>query len=202
MKVRMRMKAWMIKLLLRDSCNKLVKILLRKINVMHVILDLDLTLINSLEKGEKHGFNIKSTKVPDLNEYDVYERPGLQEFLDGIFVKENRVSVWTAASKDYALAIVNKFILIKPERELENIFFHYHCEISSKNFGNNSKDLRTLHKLLGIKKLPKEKLVLIDDTQAWSLGQESLVEIIQPFDLSETKEDAVLQKMLEKINKA
>ena len=40
--------------------------------------------------------------------YKVFERPGLQEFLDYLFANFN-VSVWTAASKSYALFIIDKY---------------------------------------------------------------------------------------------
>jgi hypothetical protein len=49
--------------------------------------------------------------------YKIFERPHLQKFLNWLF--ENfTVSVWTAASKTYALFIIEKFILANyPKRK-------------------------------------------------------------------------------------
>ena len=81
-------------------------------NKPNIILDLDQTLI-SAEVSEEHNFKkyeMKS-KLFDYKDMDgyyiVYERPGLQKFLDYLFENFN-VSIWTAASKDYALFIIEK----------------------------------------------------------------------------------------------
>lgn len=77
-----------------------------------IILDLDQTLISS-EATEDHNFEkykekSKKFRYDDMDGYYiVYSRPYLQDFLDYIF--ENfKVTVWTAASKDYALFIIEK----------------------------------------------------------------------------------------------
>ena len=94
--------------------------------------------------------------------YMVYSRPYLQEFLDYIF-KNFNVSIWTAASKDYALFIIEKIILDKKvDRKLDFIFFSYHCDISKKT-KKYSKELCTLwdiHKLPGYS---SKNTVIIDD---------------------------------------
>ena len=84
----------------------------KKINIL---LDLDQTLI-SAEATE--DFNFKKYKQKgshfDLHDMDgyyiVFERQYLQEFLDFLFKKFN-ISVWTAASKDYALFIIKTHLL-------------------------------------------------------------------------------------------
>ena len=81
----------------------------------NILLDLDQTLI-SAEASEdfdidKHKERSKLFSWKDMDGYYiVFERPHLSEFLDYIFENFN-VSVWTAASKDYALFIIEHIIL-------------------------------------------------------------------------------------------
>mgnify|MGYP003334631673 FL=1 len=94
---------------------------------INVILDLDQTLISSETKSEfdkkKFGEKMKNFYHKDLDDlYIVFARPHLDGFLDYLFDNFN-VSVWTAASKSYALFIIENFILTKPERKLDFVFF-------------------------------------------------------------------------------
>ena len=97
-------------------------------NKPFLFLDLDQTII-SAEASEdfnfvKHHKKIKKFHYENMEGYYlIFSRPNLQEFLDYIF-KNFNVSVWTAASKDYALFIIDKIILKDlPERKLDYIFF-------------------------------------------------------------------------------
>ena len=114
----------------------------------NLLLDLDQTMI-SAEADEEYDFKKykEKSKLFEFNDMDgyylVFARPGLQEFLDYIF-KNFNVSIWTAASKDYALFIIEKMILVgKKERKLDWIFFSYHCDVSKKH-KKGSKDLSIL----------------------------------------------------------
>jgi len=104
--------------------------------MLEVILDLDETLINSqpldeLTSEERKRF-MRRFKTHNMDGYYlVCERPYLQQFLDYIFTNHN-VSVWTAASHDYANFIVNNVILIKPERKLKFFLWDRHCKMSKK----------------------------------------------------------------------
>ena len=78
----------------------------------HIVLDLDETLLSALEVEEYHEFKDKlvDKKCPyHIFEgyYYIYERPGVQEFLDFLF-KNYKVTVWTAASREYALYVIKK----------------------------------------------------------------------------------------------
>lgn len=112
----------------------------------NVLLDLDNTIISSLsreeEKKSHYGKFKKFTWENMDGQFKVFQRPGLQEFLDFLFENFN-VSVWTAASKSYALFIINNFILIEPDRKLDHIFFSYHCRESIKLL-DSQKDLQML----------------------------------------------------------
>jgi TFIIF-interacting CTD phosphatase-like protein len=94
--------------------------------------------------------------------YIVFERPGLQRFLDWLF-REYRVSVWTAASKDYALFVVDKIILKNtPDRKLDFIFFSYHCDISNAKKAG-TKDLTTLGDIFKLPGYTLKNTVILDD---------------------------------------
>jgi hypothetical protein len=136
-------------------------------NKINLILDLDQTLI-SAEADEEYDFKTYKNKAKkfDFQDMDgyyiVFERPGLQEFLDFIFENFN-VSIWTAASKDYALFIIDKIIIKdKPERKLDWIFFSYHCKISQK-IKNSSKDLTLLWDEYNIPGYNKDNTIILDD---------------------------------------
>jgi TFIIF-interacting CTD phosphatase-like protein len=125
---------------------------------INVILDLDNTLISSLSQEEQRDAAISSSTnnalsekmqklkfkdMPPDDEYKVFERPGLQDFLDFLFANFN-VSVWTAASKSYALFIIDYFVIAdRPERKIDYVFFSHHCRISTQKM-HSQKDLAML----------------------------------------------------------
>lgn len=133
---------------------------------MNVVLDLDQTLISAEDWDskdfKKHKNKAKKFAFHDMDGYYiVFERPNLQSFLDYLFANFN-VSVWTAASKDYALFIIDKIILSKPGRHLDWIFFSYHCDISKKKKGG-TKDLRMFWDEYELTGYSKNNTVIIDD---------------------------------------
>ena len=143
---------------------------------INIVLDLDQTMIAALslqryeEEEEEEVYDIdknknKATKFKFHtmdNDYVIFERPGLQKFLDYIFSNFN-VSIWTAASKDYAIFIAKHCILAKnPKRKLDYIFWSYHCEVSS-DIGKGTKDLSLLWKKYKIAGYNKLNTYIIDD---------------------------------------
>ena len=115
----------------------------------HLVLDLDQTLIaaETPEDFKKFSDGIKKQNSAyhrhDMDtDFFVFERPHLQDFLTYIFANFT-VSVWTAASKNYALFIIKNIILkTKDEngndyqpRNLNYIFFSYHCSLSKQKYG-------------------------------------------------------------------
>lgn len=105
-----------------------------------IVLDLDSTVISSLRPHVKQPQDLKGYPMED--EFIVYERPGLQPFLDFLFSKF-KVAVWTAASKGYALFIVEKILLAQPGRKLEFVLHDYHGDISEA-IGKCPKDLEMI----------------------------------------------------------
>lgn len=133
-----------------------------------IILDLDETLINS-EKIRGFDKNKYKEKMKLFNwkemsgDFYVFERPHLQTFLN--FVFENfEVSVWTAASKNYAIWILANMLKIGSKRKLKHIFFDYHCKQSEK-IGRGKKDLSILSKKIGLTDYDMSRVIIIDDNE-------------------------------------
>lgn len=139
-------------------------------NKPSILLDLDQTLISAEASDEidfsKYKHKEAKFRVDDMDGYYmVYSRPHLQEFLDYLF-KNFNVTIWTAASKDYALFIVDKIILNnQPERKLDFIFFSYHCDLSKKN-KKYSKELCMLWDIHKIPGYSYKDTVILDDYKA------------------------------------
>lgn len=134
-----------------------------------VILDLDETIINSVEK-ENFNFNKYNNKLANFQGkykdmdgyYLVFERPNLQSFLDYLF-DNFTVAVWTAATKDYAIFIVKNIILAKKNRKLDHLFFKYHCDYSKHVKNGGMKDLDVLWDHYNLPGYSKENVIIIDD---------------------------------------
>ena len=150
----------------------------------NVILDLDQTLISGEElktfdmkkqheKMKKFDYEIMDT------DYIIFARPHLQEFLDYLF-DNFRVAVWTAASKDYAMFIVKKFILTNPKRKLNFIFYSEHCDMSKK-LKNGLKSLSMLWDVFQLKNYNEENTFIIDDNPEVVKNQKKNVLQIKPF---------------------
>jgi hypothetical protein len=137
-------------------------------NKPNIILDLDQTIISG-EPTEEYNFEKNMKKSIKFkfeimeNYYIIFQRPHLQKFLDFIF-KNFNVSVWTAASKDYALFIIDRIILAgKKNRKLDYIFFSYHCNVSKKIKRKGTKNLTMLWDFYKINNYNKNNTVIIDD---------------------------------------
>jgi hypothetical protein len=150
------------KSLVKSKCKHTNKI--TKVN-FNIVLDLDNTIISSLtrEEYEKRKINntVKFTSICD-GIYYTLGRPYLEDFLKYIFARFH-VSVWTAASKDYATEIIKKFITKgKKERKLKGFLYDVHCKESMDNINPKTmKDLRYLY--ISNKSYNKNNTVIIDD---------------------------------------
>ena len=156
-----------------------------------LILDLDETLIYSISKKEKRTLsdtqlkNIKNFETVNMDDmYTVYARPGLQEFLDFAFSNFN-VSVWTAASKDYALFVINNLILIpsKPDRHLDWTMFSYHCSQSKKKM-KCIKDLQLIWNEYKLDGYTKSNTIIMDDHTDVYEKQPGNCIYMDPFDIN------------------
>lgn len=152
----------------------------------NILLDLDQTLISAEAEEDfdikKHKDRAKLFRWKDMDGYYiVFERPHLQEFLDYIFSNFN-VSIWTAASKDYALFIIQHIILNgRPERNLDFIFFSYHCGLSKKR-KNNSKDLSMIWSEFQLDGYTSNNTVILDDYDEVFNSQKGNCIVADPFE--------------------
>lgn len=160
---------------------------------LRVVLDLDQSII-SAEPTDEYDFRANKTKARKFKYHDmdgyyiVFERPGVQKFLDDLF-KNYIVSVWTAASKDYALFVINNVILKNhPERKIDYMFFSYHCDIS-KDQGKGSKDLSLLWKMYKIPGYNKDNTVIFDDYDEVHETQPGNCIIAKPFEFTNKRSE-------------
>jgi TFIIF-interacting CTD phosphatase-like protein len=171
---------------------------------LNVLLDLDQTIISS-EAEDEYDFKNNKNKSKKFTFHDmdgyyiVFERPGVQKFLDYLF-KNFNVSVWTAASKDYALFIINKVILQgKKDRRLDWVFFSYHCDISKKK-KKGTKDLSMIWDEYKISGYTKDNTVIIDDYDEVYDTQPDNCIIAKPFEF--VKENSEKDRYLIELTKS
>lgn len=154
----------------------------------NIVLDLDNTLISSLSRKEerkKHRPRFNKFVWENMSgEYKVFARPHLQEFLDFLFANFD-VSVWTAASKSYAIFIIDNFILVEPERRLKYIFFSYHCK-ESIGVTDAQKSLSMLWTEFGLAdQYSRDDTYIIDDSEEVCETQPDRCIQIRPFEFQD-----------------
>ncbi len=169
--------------------------------IRNIILDLDSTVINSLRPWEKQpkGFVSYEMKDDDQIEFVVYERPHLQEFLDFLF-SNYRVAVWTAASKDYAIFIIENILLQKkPERKLEFFLFDYHGDFC-EDCGRSPKDLQLVYDTFS--GFTKNNTIIVDDYEEVYMPQMCNAYPIPPFivNLPQASKDIELIKLMRRLS--
>lgn len=165
----------------------------------NIVLDLDQTLISSEDlkdfvPDQKKMSHFKHAKMD--NSYITFERPHLQEFLDFLF-KNYNVSIWTAATKNYALFIINKFIR-KRGRNIDFIFFSYHCDLST-NEGRGLKGLDMLWEKFKLSGYNENNTIIIDDNSEVKKIQTCNCYHIKPFYYKRkgSENDTELLKLME-----
>lgn len=174
--------------------------------IKNVILDLDETLISSIEiselkiNPEKHKEFKKRSRLFKYyildDDFIVFERPGVQAFLDFLFEKYN-VSVWTAASKDYALFVIEKVVLKNSSRKLDYVLFSEHCDVSRERTGC----LKQLNQLFHLRGYNSKNTVIIDDNKNVLEKQSNTVLAIKPFNFfsKNSEHDNQLLKIRKKL---
>ena len=173
----------------------------------NLFLDLDATLIDA-HATDEYDFEKNEEKATRFvfhdmdNYYIIFERPKLQSFLDYIFANFN-VSVWTAASRDYALFIVDNIILSKPGRKLDWVFFNYHCNLANKYYGG-TKNMRLLWEKfkLGEPYTEKTTWILDDYDEVYKTNKINCIPI-KPFEFhaKDSSKDDILDSIKIKLEK-
>jgi TFIIF-interacting CTD phosphatase-like protein len=174
---------------------------------IHIILDLDQTIISAEPVGDvdMRTHKKKADKFTNYNMdnyFYVFERPYLQPFLDEIF-KKYKVSVFTAASKDYCLFIVDKIILQdKPNRKLQYVFFDHHCKLAKKKYGG-TKNLKLLWDDFRLPEFDRVGTVILDDyDKVKNTNSKKCIHVPGFFFLNdESTSDSYLPTLLEKLEK-
>ena len=173
---------------------------------LNVILDLDQTIISAEEykrfnfdKLEDKNYSSMTVHIMD-RDYVVFGRPHLQEFLDFLF-KNFNVSVWTAATKSYALFIIDKFIFCKPKRKLDFIFFSYHCDYSVK-CKKGLKGLSILWEKFNLVGYNESNTIIIDDNPEVKSIQQCNCYAIKPFYAmrSSSYKDTALMELMDRLS--
>lgn len=172
---------------------------------INILLDLDNTLISSITKDEEKSILKPRMKFFTWKEmegyYKIFERPGLQQFLDFLF--ENfHVSVWTAASKTYALFIIENFILTKPERRLKYIFFSHHCK-HSKKVKRTQKSIQMLVDEYDLQEFAKNTYIIDDHPEVFDAQPDRCLHV-KEFEFTDRKsflDNELEQDILPKLKK-
>jgi len=158
----------------------------------NVILDLDQTCISSEEKNQPNKFNpdkyrskMKQFQCAEMDDlYYVFGRPYLQSFLEFLFENFN-VSVWTAATKDYAMFIIEHFLLAnKKNRKLDYVFHSEHCDVSHA-MKKKTKDLSMLYNFYKIPQFNPNNTFIIDGYKEVYRTQPSRCMFINPFEFKD-----------------
>jgi TFIIF-interacting CTD phosphatase-like protein len=183
---------------------------------INVFLDLDQTVIsselldtNQADDGDRIyniEDNLEKARMFNFQNmeglYVIFERPHLQPFLTFLFANFN-VSVWTAASQDYANFIVKNIVIADhPERKLEYFLCNYHGKKSSCMF-SGSKDLKMLWECYKIPGYTKDNTIILDDyDEVWNTQMENCI-IAKEFCYftEDSEEETFLVKLQELLQK-
>lgn len=175
---------------------------------INVILDLDNTLICAIDTQEEKALeHCIENKCSDFewkqleDEYKIFARPFLQEFLTWLFANFN-VSIWTAASKSYALFIIEQFVLAnRPERKIDYILFSHHCR-ESKRLKRGQKCLEMLSSIYPLGYDMNNTWIIDDHEKVYAAQPDNCLKI-KPFEIGKRSAncDTSLLKIMKKLNK-
>lgn len=173
-------------------------------NKLNIILDLDNTILSAVPVeefpwGDESRKKVEKLKLHNMEDYYmVFERPYVQQFLDYIFDNFN-VSVWSAASKNYVLYIIENIILTKPNRKINHIFFSYHCNLSKKLYNGGLKQLDMLWDCFELPLYNSSNTIIIDDLKRIKKIQPCNCYNIKPFEFTDkdSPNDRELKKLIE-----
>lgn len=157
---------------------------------INIILDLDNTLISAIDDEDARNMDIELLYRQQRafewmymdNDFKIFFRPGLQEFLCWLF-KHFNVSVWTAASQSYAIFIIDNIILTRPERKLDFILWSDHCK-TSKSMYRHNKCIDMLSEIIPDEYRP-DRTFIIDDLPEVYMSQPTKCIHIRPFDVTD-----------------
>ena len=168
--------------------------------IQHVVLDLDLTLVHSIEHNELSSARVRQLKAQFTHhvtpDFIIFERPYLRQFLRAL-AKRYTVSVWTAGGRSYGQYIVDNIIEPYMDKPVYLYLYDENCNVSMALTGV-LKHLDLLYKMnqRGFHGFTRASTVLVDDNEE-VLAQNSNVLRVAPFKFDPA--DNELVKILEKI---
>jgi hypothetical protein len=167
----------------------------------HFLLDLDQTIISAESLVDRDKINLnnpniqkkaKKFKYHEMKDDDgkviylIFERPHLQPFLTYLFANFN-VSVMTAATKSYAISVVEQVILKKHKnRKLHFFFFKEHYTYGKYK---GIKPLRMLWQDFHLKEFNAKNTVILDDLIDVHKTQPHNCIIAKPFEFKDKQSD-------------
>ncbi|MCB0329607.1 MAG: HAD family hydrolase [Bdellovibrionales bacterium] len=123
-----------------------------------LILDMDETLVYATTREIPH-LNV----LTRFEEYTVYERPHLSEFIASVR-EQYRVAIWTAAGRDYAQAVIES-VFQNPSQDLDFFWTSERCTTkwdydsgefyNRKNLGKVRRSGEDLRQVLIVEDTPK-----------------------------------------------
>jgi RNA polymerase II subunit A small phosphatase-like protein len=155
-----------------------------------LILDLDETLVHSVEKPLERPSDFRAY------EYEVYKRPGVEEFLS-VCAAMFEMAVWTSSGSKYAHEVIEH--IFPKSVQLKFIFTGERCtrcwdyEVGSPYYIKNLKKVKR-------KGYSLEKVLIIDDTpEKLSRNYGNLIRVQEYHGTVDDEELSLLLKYLELI---
>lgn len=180
-------------------CLFIIKDMLRTYNKRkNLFLDLDNTIICSEEYSPNLIEKVQNYDYDFIPPYITVGRPHLQMFLDYVFSNFN-VGIWTAASKNYASFIYDRFIKkYDTNRRLTFLLYNVHCN-ESIALKNGVKDLSVLWDDWHIEGFNKSNTFILDDLkEVYEIQPDNCIKI-KPFKLKILAADNELLSVIEKL---
>lgn len=170
--------------------------------IQNIILDLDDTLIHSVESKELAQVpqeTLNKLKSHKFEKYTMFERPGLEEFIKTL-ARKYTIVVWTAAHGIYAEYVIDNIINPYASPNYVKYLLHAdHCKFSMSEF----KILKHLDYLYDFdRSFTRQNTLIIDDNDGIR-AQNSTVITIKSFaslDPGDNELEKILQNIMKKSN--
>jgi hypothetical protein len=131
---------------------------------MNIVLDLDETLV-SVSTNPKRSYDFKFALNDGVNKplwYYALKRPNLDIFLRYIFKKFQTVSIWTAATHDYAVQIIRG--IMTPIQQSRLAFVKTRGDLKIIQDGSYTKPLHHVYNNHTL--IKKHNTLMIDDRRS------------------------------------
>jgi TFIIF-interacting CTD phosphatase-like protein len=121
-----------------------------------LVLDLDETLIHARSRGEP---DLPWPPHKHIAHFRVYLRPGVQAFMSAVLERFAAVGVWTSASPDYAMAMLDRIVA---RERLRFLFTRDRCTERRDLELDESYFVKDIRKLDGFG-FDKRQILFVDD---------------------------------------